>query len=401
MQVTPQAPQAPQAAAAAPQSARKSAGAAQAPFANLLRQSQSEQQATPAEPAATAEPEAETPSDATAAPDAPPKARLKAADKSTAPRATERSARPGAAEDTKHETAAAEGSSLAKRSDMPVAEPSLPPWLLALQHPTTPPVAAAAGTASDATQRSASSTEPVPFTPADNAGLAKDKAADELKARPDPNAASPTNSAAWAAASSAHGAAVERAGQHASEEQRSATPITIDAHPSAAALGAAAFNPLAGSTRESAVPLAVNLPTPLASPEFAQALGVQMSVLATDGVQHAELQLNPAEMGPVSVQIVIDGTRAHVDFGADLAATRQAIEAGLPELAGALRDAGFTLTGGGVSQHSGGRSGAQDPGRDTGGNARRDTDASSVAVAAAGTARLRRTVSAGGVDLYA
>ena len=53
-------------------------------------------------------------------------------------------------------------------------------------------------------------------------------------------------------------------------------------------------------------------------------------------------------MGPVSVQIVMDGTQARIDFGADLAATRHTIEAGLPELASALRDAGFTLVGGGV-----------------------------------------------------
>ena len=143
----------------------------------------------------------------------------------------------------------------------------------------------------------------------------------------------------------------------------------------------------------------MNLPTPLASPEFAQALGVQMSVLVADGVQHAELQLNPAEMGPVSVQIVIDGTRAHVDFGADLAATRQAIEAGLPQLAGALSNAGFTLTGGGVSQHAGGRSGSQESARGdaSGSGARRGADAGAIE---AGVPRWRRTVAAGGVDLY-
>ena len=152
-----------------------------------------------------------------------------------------------------------------------------------------------------------------------------------------------------------------------------------------------------GGPRESAAPLTVNLPTPLASSEFAQALGVQMSVLATDGVQRAELQLNPAEMGPVSVRIVIDGSSAQVDFGADMAATRQAIEAGLPELAGALRDAGFTLTGGGVSQHSRGRDESQQTGGDASGTRSRPGDAG----AAAAAPLLRRTVVAGGVDLYA
>ncbi len=79
-------------------------------------------------------------------------------------------------------------------------------------------------------------------------------------------------------------------------------------------------------------------------PRFAQALGTQVSLLARDGVHEAPLQLNPAEMGPVSVQIVLDGTQARVEFGADMARTREVIERSLPELAAALRDAGLTLT---------------------------------------------------------
>ena len=89
-------------------------------------------------------------------------------------------------------------------------------------------------------------------------------------------------------------------------------------------------------------------------------------------MQQAELHLNPAEMGPVSIHISLDGTAARVDFGADVAATREAIERGLPELASALRDAGFTLAGGGVSQHAGGRSaGADDAARAPGAAAAR------------------------------
>jgi flagellar hook-length control protein FliK len=143
----------------------------------------------------------------------------------------------------------------------------------------------------------------------------------------------------------------------------------------------------------------VMLPVPLDSPDFAQAFGVQVSVLARDGVHEAELHLNPAEMGPVSVQIAMDGERARIDFGAQSAATRAAIEAGLPELAAALRDAGLTLSGGGVSQHTPGR-GDADEGRfaDSPAPGRERT------VAAAGTNSRpvwRGRVSPGGVDLYA
>jgi len=112
--------------------------------------------------------------------------------------------------------------------------------------------------------------------------------------------------------------------------------------------------------------------------------------------------MNPAEMGPVSVQIVMDGTQARVDFGADMAATRHAIEAGLPELASALRDAGFTLAGGGVSQHSGGRgqSGHSDR-SDRGDDGRRAVQrVSDEGVARVGAAA-QRALTRGGLDLYA
>ena len=137
--------------------------------------------------------------------------------------------------------------------------------------------------------------------------------------------------------------------------------------------------------------------TPLGSPDFAQAFAVQVSVLVQDGVHSAELHLNPVETGPVSVRIVVDGSQARIDFGADALATRQAIEAGLPELASALRDAGMTLQGGGVSQH------ARDPNGEAGsgdGPAARRGPSGSDEARAAPVAR-QRIVAAGGVDLYA
>jgi flagellar hook-length control protein FliK len=84
------------------------------------------------------------------------------------------------------------------------------------------------------------------------------------------------------------------------------------------------------------------------SAAFAPALATQVRWLVQGGVQQAQLTLNPAEMGPVTVQIVVDGREARIAFGADLAATRSAIESSLPMLAAALDDSGLKLTGGGV-----------------------------------------------------
>jgi flagellar hook-length control protein FliK len=79
-----------------------------------------------------------------------------------------------------------------------------------------------------------------------------------------------------------------------------------------------------------------------------------------------------------------------------VAATRHVIENGLPELASALRDAGLTLTGGGVSSHARGR---DETGRDAASRNRNGTSAGSDAEPAA-PAR-QRTVALGGIDLYA
>lgn len=95
-------------------------------------------------------------------------------------------------------------------------------------------------------------------------------------------------------------------------------------------------------------PFEAQLAAALDSPAFAPALATQVSWLVREGVQHARLSLNPAEMGPVTIQIALDGTQARVDFSADLVATRAAIESSLPTLAAALNESGLKLAGGGV-----------------------------------------------------
>jgi flagellar hook-length control protein FliK len=85
------------------------------------------------------------------------------------------------------------------------------------------------------------------------------------------------------------------------------------------------------------------------SAEFAPQLGAQLSRFVRDGIHHAKLELNPIEMGPLTVQIRIDGDQAHVHMAAEHSLTRDALELAMPQLASSLRDNGLTLTGGGVS----------------------------------------------------
>jgi flagellar hook-length control protein FliK len=246
---------------------------------------------------------------------------------------------------------------------------------LALRRPLGGGVDSDAGTAAGAAWRGADAR--------DKAGLAA------AGMRADAATAIATDPAAAAAKAEGFRAAIEAA---TGARAQPATETT----PSAAAVAAQTAPAAAPGTDAAAAPVAVPLPTPLADPQFPRAFGVQVSVLARDGVQQAELHLNPAEMGPVAVQIVMDGTHARIEFGADAAGTRQLIESSLPDLAAALREAGLTLSGGGVSQHPSGREAGD--GR-TGPDRPGEADASDAERAAA--AAPRRQVRAGGVDVYA
>lgn len=84
------------------------------------------------------------------------------------------------------------------------------------------------------------------------------------------------------------------------------------------------------------------------SAAFGPELGAQISTFVRHGVERAQLQLHPAEMGPVTVQILVEGASAQVRLWAEQPGTRQALEQAMPALAGQLREGGLTLTGGGV-----------------------------------------------------
>lgn len=166
-------------------------------------------------------------------------------------------------------------------------------------------------------------------------------------------------------------------------------------------------SPLAAQVSANTVSPGETLPTEsridaaLQSPEFAPMLGARVTTLVREGVEQARIALNPAEMGPVSVQLELSGSQVRVELAAEVEATRLALEQALPTLAGSLREAGFTLAGGGVFQQArdGGASG-RDAGHGTAGEAAaataRSFDLSEAARPAANTGRPR-----GLVDLYA
>jgi flagellar hook-length control protein FliK len=155
--------------------------------------------------------------------------------------------------------------------------------------------------------------------------------------------------------------------------------------------------PLAAAAAANGGAAPLLLSTPVDSAGFPQALASQLTTLARDGVHEATLQLNPAEMGPIAVKIVLDGAQAQIDFAAAHARTREAIESGLPSLAAALHGAGLTLAGGGVYEQHPGRDGEPSPGEGgRGGGPRAAADDDAPAAAAP-----RRVAVRGLLDAYA
>jgi flagellar hook-length control protein FliK len=166
--------------------------------------------------------------------------------------------------------------------------------------------------------------------------------------------------------------------------------------------------PAAGGADAAAPAQAPSVPLsqPLDSPDFAPELSASVSLLIKDGVHEAQLQLNPTEMGPVSINIQLEGQQAQVNFHAQHAATREVLERSLPDLAAALQAQGLTLSGGGVfaqSQSSGGQNrGDGSPDGAANGSGRRGGRGSDDDGAIAATGRgERRAAPRGLVDLYA
>lgn len=96
--------------------------------------------------------------------------------------------------------------------------------------------------------------------------------------------------------------------------------------------------------------VALQVRTSPGQPDWNEALGERVTWMAGNKLQNAELKLNPAELGPVRVQISIDDGNATVNFTAQHPLTRDAIEQALPRLREMLADQGLSLQNANVSE---------------------------------------------------
>ena len=328
-------------------------GESSAEFSNALaRAQQARQGARPPAPPTEHQPETRA--------TAPGQARPAAATKGPDTQATGQRPEASVPEGSRTADAPQAAGTRADPDDGQAAEDAaLPPWLetvlgrqapaLDPDHPALAGQDAAAGTLE-------AGTDPTLGDPAGTGPRASSAARDALDAAQTRFMQAGSGQAEPDTGSSASGdraALVADAASWSASDAAAQTPGAPAGALSAAAPGASAL-PGPGATQPAA---AQDAPTrqihaPLHSPGFAPALGAQLNLMVRDGVTEARLNLNPAEMGPIAVQIRIDGQHARVEMTAEMAATRQALEQAMPALASALRDGGLTLTGGGVFEQA-------------------------------------------------
>jgi len=91
-------------------------------------------------------------------------------------------------------------------------------------------------------------------------------------------------------------------------------------------------------------PLTLSLNAPLQQADrWAAELGDRVAWVANNRMSAATLQVNPPQLGPIEVRILMSGDQAAVSFAAVQPQTREAIQQALPVLASSLASQGLSL----------------------------------------------------------
>ena len=133
-----------------------------------------------------------------------------------------------------------------------------------------------------------------------------------------------------------------------------------------------------------AVPVVMQIATPVGGTHWGTELGqqvVMMSTNARQGMQTAELRLDPPDLGPLRVSLNLADGVASASFVSAHASVRQAIETAIPQLQQALAQAGISLGQTSVGEQTAQQEFAQQNGN--GGSQRQSGGGSAVADGAA------------------
>ncbi len=199
-------------------------------------------------------------------------------------------------------------------------------------------------------------------TPAGNAGEPGPAELPDLLAQAPgaaPATATPPSFASLMAQAGAAAATAGAAGgSQESESLRNSAAADALAAPGFHAQAHAAANPSSASTNAAPVHQAA-LPSHPLDTAFAGDLGAEVHWMVEAGVQQAELHLNPADLGPIRIQLSITAQTADISFAAAHATTREGISQALPSLREMLAGQGLQLGQAGVGAGSDGSAYAQ------------------------------------------
>mgnify|MGYP001813734271 CR=1 FL=1 len=108
----------------------------------------------------------------------------------------------------------------------------------------------------------------------------------------------------------------------------------------------------ASLTEAGVKPASARVPVPVGQPGWGRAVGEQVVWFVSRNINAANLRLNPQHLGPLEMQVSLEGTQANVTFTSQHAVVREALESALPRLREMLADNGLSLANVNVSQHN-------------------------------------------------
>lgn len=88
----------------------------------------------------------------------------------------------------------------------------------------------------------------------------------------------------------------------------------------------------------------LEIDTPVQDDQWSQALAYRVQFMAQQGIQRAQVQLNPTELGPMEITIDVVDDVAQVKISAEHATTREAVEVAVPRLREMMAQSGFGET---------------------------------------------------------
>ena len=130
----------------------------------------------------------------------------------------------------------------------------------------------------------------------------------------------------------------------------------------------------AAATSTAASTLNTAITTGLQNPQWSQKVTEQDSFMLKGGFQQAEIKLNPAHLGPMEIKLTVNDDQANVNFVAQHAPVRDALDAAIPRLREMLEQQGLNLADVDVSTQSQQRQDEEGKGSSQGNMAKVDAD---------------------------